>query len=196
MKHLVPVVLALISLVFISGCVNSDIENSCSQYSGSEREECIEYLSVYEQDPYGCYALPDQTMVEGCLERAVNPVESKKLKSRRRTSDRKDEPIQRSSRTSTREDTEKEEEKVEEKIDEDEGFTEFDLCVRDSGLGKNGCIRKFAIDSGDIKKCTEIDEKDVRISCITKIAMRVKDIGICDELENAADKQNCVYFSS
>ena len=183
-------ILIAVSFVFaflFLGCIQSGYSQKCAAVAGPvEKDNCVEYMAVWYQDPYTCYEISDDTIKESCLERAVEPIEAKILQAQRSYEQQSIEVIV-------------EEKKVEQNLIEQQDreiSPEVESCMQTEGFSLDGCIHKVAIEKKDISMCETIGSENYRRPCISNIAISSKDDSICNQLVRADDKELCKFYAA
>lgn len=180
-------VFALLALVvfgaLIFGCIQTKTAAKCSQYQDTaQKEQCINYMAVWYQDPYACYDIKDISLREKCLDAAVEPKEAQKLKS-----------ASMAPANTTVIDVAKEN-------NQNQAVAEIDnaavsKCVDEKKTGLDGCMQSVAIETKDMTLCAKIKSEEYRMPCITNVAVVLKNPQICSMFEDANEKGLCNYYS-
>lgn len=179
-------VFSLFFALFISGCLSSGYAQKCASVVGSvEKDQCIEYMAVWYQDPYTCYEIKDSLVKESCLERSLDEKEARMLQAQREYEKQSIEVVV-------------EDKKIAQAIVEEQASgisPQVKQCMEEMGLSIDGCMHKVAIENMDIEMCEKIGSENYRRPCISNIAITSKDATICDKLVRADDKQLCRFYA-
>ncbi|MFH0927770.1 MAG: hypothetical protein V1822_04280 [Candidatus Micrarchaeota archaeon] len=181
--------LSLALALFLSGCLQSGYSSNCAQIADlAQKDQCVNYMAVWYQDPYTCYGIMNSTLKEKCFDKAVEPREAKLLQAQQ---DYQQPQIE----------TVVEQKKVEQSIIANSGNgaglgPQVKSCMETEGFGADGCVNKVAIERGDISMCEQIGSDNYRRPCISNIALASKDKAVCNALTRSDDKQLCQFYAS
>lgn len=170
----------------LSGCVQQSKASRCDDMVNvAQKDECVEYMAVWYQDPYLCYEVQDYKKRESCLNRAITPRESRILQAQRE--------FERSRIETVVEGT-----KVDTKIIDVAPQTDERVkqCMQEERLSIDACTHKIAIESSDILMCEKIGSDSYKRPCISNIAIVKKNQEDCNLLARADDRQLCVFYAS
>ncbi|MFA5107918.1 MAG: hypothetical protein WC492_00065 [Candidatus Micrarchaeia archaeon] len=175
----------VVAAVLFAGCTQTQAASKCTSFSDQfEKENCLNYMATWYQDPYACYDIKNMTLRESCLSDAVDPKKATKLKVQKNNEDRMVETIVvNDSATQTQ--------TAQPSVETDE----ITICMNAEGMSKDGCIHKIAIEKLDLKMCDEILSESYRRPCITNIAIGLKKPDQCTLLKITSDQQLCNFYS-
>jgi len=183
----IVIALTFVFALVVSGCLQSGYSSKCDRITQiTDKDDCVEYMAVWYQDPYTCYDVRDSTKRESCLERSVTPKEARLLQAQKESEQRAIEVIV-------------EEKKIETKIiaePTDSGLNaQVKRCMDEEGFSVDGCTHKVAIANSDITMCETISSENYRRPCISNIALASKNQDVCNKLVRADDKQLCMFYA-
>jgi len=173
-----------ISFYFISGCINfnQQILKECQAYNQTQKDECIKYYAIVNENPDLCYNLNNYNVRKECIQTSIDPKEVSKYK--------KDLDFKRylqmvASQTQV----------PQQKTEENTFEAQIKQCMKNTLRSYDDCLSEFAKTNKDITLCDKIKTDEYRRSCIANIVLEKKDMSICSKLNFEPDKQLCLFYS-
>jgi len=173
-----------IGLYFLSGCINlnQEVLKECQAYNQAQKNECIKYYAIVNEDPDLCYNLNDILLRKECIQTAIDPKEVLMYK--------KDLDFKRYLQMTSAKQEVKEQK-------QDNGLdAQVKNCMTMTLRSYDGCLNEIAKQSKDIIMCNKIKTEEYRRNCIVNIALEKKDMNICSKLNFEPDRQLCLFYSS
>ncbi len=178
----------LLITILVTGCIQTEYSKKCDHITQTDlKDECLEYVGVWYQDPYTCYAIEEPQIRERCITNAVDPTRAKSLQTQKRTE------------TTPTIQKVVEQTKIEQKQKNEAQYAIDDRvqkCMEEEELEMDVCLNKIAIAELDMQMCEKIEQDTYRRPCISNVAISSKDQNICQELTRMDDRQLCKFYAS
>jgi hypothetical protein len=147
------IAVALIA-VLMMGCIQTAYSEKCDHITQTDlKDECLEYVGTWYQDPYTCYGIQDYQIKERCITNSVEPTKAKLLQTQKR------------SETTPTIQKVVEQTKVEQKQKNEAQYAIDDRvqkCMEEQGLEMDVCLSKIAISELDMMMCEKIEQDTYR----------------------------------
>ncbi|MCX6770692.1 MAG: hypothetical protein NTX79_01420 [Candidatus Micrarchaeota archaeon] len=185
--------LSLVLVLLLFGCAQGGIPSACAGSPGDKLPNCVYVAAVLGQNPYDCYSLKDISQREKCLRDASDSAVKKLLEQMA--------PAERA--------------KVFAAIPGADGASDISSQIPIppanepaspdatpaiinppagvSAADSQAYVR--AIAATDMAPCTTINDASTRASCITQVALRVKNPAVCGQLTLKADIDLCNLYA-
>ncbi|MFA6213650.1 MAG: hypothetical protein WC717_00025 [Candidatus Micrarchaeia archaeon] len=185
MRHIIPI-FPLLLAVALSGCTQGGIPQSCAGTPPGELSNCIYVSAVLGQNPYQCYSLSDLPQREKCLRDSSDPAAVKQLE---RMSMAERAEIFASGPTVPPG-----------SVPPSEAPASGTVPAPEPGQPSapeqaDALLYEQATAENDMAACTAIASQPTRESCITQIALQVKNPEICATLSQADDIDLCNLYA-
>ena len=187
---LLSVSLALLLLLF--GCTQGGIPTACANSSVDKLANCVYVSAVIDQNPYNCYTLQNISQREKCLRDASDSA-MKKLLEQMTPAEREKvfaaisgvadasgvnilpiSPVNEPTLPNA----------TPEIINPQTGISEADTQAYEQAVAAN-----------DLAPCTKINDASTRASCITQVALRVKNPAMCRQFTQKTDIDLCNMYA-
>jgi hypothetical protein len=183
---------ALAAALILSGCIQPPQAQRCASAPAAEMDTCMWETAILYQEPYLCYSVKNAKTREACLDGSNNPAEAERLRNERLAGAK---PALEPAQTPPADQAMKEEvARVQAEVQLPEPQRSIVACNK-TGMSEEECMRKVATDTKNLSLCAAILEKNMRVSCISRIAATTKDMGKCNELSALEDKNVCKYYA-
>ena len=192
MKRFTLPLLSLALMLLLFGCTSGGIPSACANSSIEKLPNCIYVSSVLEQNPYSCYSLQNNSQREKCLRDASDSAVKKLLEQM----------------------TPSEREKVFSAISGAAGASGVIIppappANEPANANPNPVIinpptgvseadtqaYEQAVAANDLAPCTKINDASTRASCITQVALRVKNPAMCVQFTLQSDIDLCNMYA-
>ena len=191
MRHFTAPFLSLLLMLLLLGCTQGGIPAACANSSLDKLANCIYTASVLEQNPYSCYSLKESLQREKCLRDASDSAAKKLLEQMT--------PAERA--------------KVFEAISGAVNASGLSIPIAppssspenpNSSAASNppGGVSEadsqayaVAVESSDMAPCATISDASTRASCITQVAIRVKNPAMCSQFTQKTDLDLCNFYA-
>jgi len=191
----------LLAAMGLSGCLGAGVDTAqCNKFSGSQKDDCINFLAVWSLSPETCYQIQSMALRETCLVDSNTPDTSQMLQDRWYASGQgfgsasvKTTPAASATEAVNSTPVQPVAPPVVAAASADEQIAK---CVASNPkYVPDTCARQLAIDNLDLNYCVLVTSPDLRQSCIVAVATNLKNMAACDVFKASADKQFCVYYS-
>jgi len=178
----------ILVLALVPGCIQTEQSKKCDHITQTDlKDECLQYVGVWYQDPYTCYLIQDMQKREACIQDAVEPTKAKMLQ------------VQKQEQTTPSIQKVVEEVKTQAKQANENKYAidkKVQQCMEEQKLEMDVCLNKIAIETQNIEMCEQIETDTYRRPCISNIAINIKDPQICSKLTRTDDMQLCKFYAS
>jgi hypothetical protein len=178
--------------LFLSGCVQGGIPQSCSGVAEDRLSNCIYVRAVLEQNAYHCYGLSRTDARKECINDASNPAMKKKLEGMSEaeraalTGLPPAQPLPSGAAPSAPQN---------QPAAPTEPQSPAIPGTSSSNLTLDQQVYASAIESNDVQLCEAIIDEGLAKSCISKVSRQRKDISSCDTLSNPEYSKLCRLYS-
>jgi len=193
MSHFTISFLSLALLLLLFGCTQGGAPQACAGSPSEKLANCVYVSAVLDQNPYSCYSLKDIVQREKCL-RDASDSKIQKLVSEMTPADRAkifstspDAPTAPSvpqAPSNVPAANESPAPEIEQPIAPTNGVPEADAQAYAQ-----------AVATSDMVPCTTITHAPTRASCITQVAIRVKNPAMCSMFTLKADIDLCNLYA-
>lgn len=177
--------LALLGMLFLSGCVQESPPQSCASVPQEKFANCVYTAAVLEQNPLYCYSLPDLEKRATCMKHATDPAMRKVLQ--------KAEPAEREAIFAVPAANETPAPAPQQPADNPAALAR--ACDSFSGQEKDTCLKSAAVDSLFITVCDYVADPSTKVSCIAEVARRTKDLDSCKTLAEEESRNLCRLYA-
>jgi len=194
MGHFTIPVLSLSVLIALFGCTQQGIPPACANASAGTLSNCIYLSSVLQQNPYGCYSIASLPQREKCLRDASDSTVQKLVEQMS--------PADRAKIFAA----------IPEAADAPGASIPYPPLPPASEPAAPGALAEIisppsgvseedsqsyvqAIEANDMAPCTTIVDASTRASCITQVALRVKNPAMCAQFTQKSDIDLCSLYA-
>ena len=192
MRRFTIPLLSLALLLLLFGCAQGGIPAACANSSAGALSNCVYVAAVLEQNPYDCYSLKDSTQREKCLSDASDSAVKKLLEQMT--------PSERAkvfAAISGAADASGISIPILPPASEPSSPTTGPAATSPpSGVSEadsQAYVR--AVATTDMAICAAINDASTRASCITQVALRVKNPAICAQFTLKSDIDLCSLYA-
>ena len=194
MAKTAPILIMFALALALAGCTQGGIPPACANATSGSLANCVYLSSVLEQNPYGCYSIQVMSEREKCLNDASDSA-AQKLLARMSPEERAQIFAQASGAAGA------------------SGAIPNGSAALPAGVnatptygqavpGQSGQISESdsrayaqAVSNTDMAPCVSISDASTRASCITQVALRVKNPSVCGNLTLQADIDICNLYA-
>jgi len=191
MRRFTLPLLSFALLLVLFGCIQGGIPAACANSSVEKLSNCIYIASVLEQNPFDCYSIKDNTQREKCLRDASDSA-IKKLLEQMTPEERTKIFLAISGATNTS--------GIDiilpptnESITPDPGSAIINSSTGVSEADSQAYVQ--AVAANDMVLCATITHTSTRASCITQVALRVKNPAVCSQFTLTSDFDLCNFYA-
>jgi len=182
---------ALAMLLALFGCTQGGVPAACANSSGPMLANCVYVSSVLGQNPYDCYSIQNTSQREKCLRDASDSAARKLLEQMT--------PAERARIFAAASDAIAAA-GIEMPLPVPSGpaspAAEPVPIIPPSGVSESDSqAYTQAIAANDMSPCTAISDASTRASCITQVALQVKNPTICSQLTQKPDIDLCNLYA-
>ena len=194
MRQSIITFLPLALLLALFGCTQGGVPSACAGAPSGTLANCIYVSAVLDQNPYNCYSLSNLSQREKCLNDASDST-AQKLLQRMSSSERAQifAPAQQSTSSAGSQiaplppvpaETNATAGNVTEQANSSNGISAADSHAYSQAIATN-----------DMTPCVSIADPSTRASCITQVAIRVKNPAMCAQFTLKADIDLCNLYA-
>ena len=192
MKQFAIPLLSLALLLLLFGCAQGGIPPVCANSSVEAMPNCVYVAAVLEQNPYNCYALTGNTQREKCLRDASDSA-VKKLFEQMTPADRA--KVFAAVSEAAGESGAIAPPPPPENVSAGPGSPPEIINPPSGASDADSQAYAQAVATTDMAPCTTIIDASTRASCITQVALRVKNPTVCAQFTLKTDIDLCNLYA-
>ena len=184
----VEAALAILALVFLSGCAQTAIPSACQSVPAAKMANCVYINSVQEQNPYYCYSLLNLTERKTCLQDSTDTAMRDALQ--RAPQEQRDTifvpqqaqpqpPVQNAPSV----------------VPPSAPPVPSGGCNFANSSQEDKCLRALALSQLNVAACDSIADSVQRSGCISDVARLAKNVAACASLNGTEEKSICSYYA-